>query len=347
MMRLHAVQARDVVLIVCQFGFVGSIVFGYLVTLLAGARAVLLARWSPERALELIASHRVSYTLMMPTHITDTLASPQLAHTDCSSLTRGVLAGINRELRERAAASLCARPFPMFGMSECAGQTTCGIDDGIEQWAATDGRPLAGAEVLILDDEGRPVPAGVAGHVLVRGPSRCLGYYGAPELTRAALTDDGYFRTGDLGVLDADGCFSFGTRARDVIRRGGVTIVPAEIEDQLARHPLVRHASIVAVPDERLGERACACIVPQGTELPGLDALNAFLAEQGVPAYLRPEFIVAFDDFPRTPSLKVKKAELQQAALRRLADAGTGPTAAAAGRGAPPANTPATSGPTA
>lgn len=318
MAALHAIGPQDVVLVVCQFGFIGSIVFGFLVTMLTGARAVLLARWKPERALELIARHRATYTLMMPTHIVDTLASPLLASTDCTSLRRGVLAGINLEQREHAARALCALPFPMFGMSECAGQTTCRMDDPRAKWTTTDGRPLPGAEVLILDDHGELAAAGVPGHVLVRGPSRCLGYYDAPDLTREALTPDGFFRTGDLGSLDADGYFTFGTRARDVIRRGGVTIVPTELEDQISRHPQVRHAAIVALPDDRLGERACACIVPRGAQVPDLETLNAFLGEQGVPAYLLPEFVVAFDEFPRTPSLKVKKAELVQWVQRRL-----------------------------
>ena len=318
MARLHAIDARDVLLVVCQFGFIGSIVFGFVVTLLVGARAVLLARWKPEHALELIARHRATYTLMMPTHVVDALGCPQLAATDCSSLRRGVLAGINSEQREQASRSLCALPLPMFGMSECAGQTTCCIEDPRTKWIATDGRPLAGAEVRIVDEGGRPVPPGVTGHVLVRGPSRCLGYYQAPALTQDALSEDGFFRTGDLGVLDVDGYFTFGTRARDVIRRGGVTIVPSELEDQLSRHPLVRHAAIVAVPDDRLGERACACIVPRGPQCPSLDALTAFLAAQGVPAYLLPESMMVFEEFPRTPSLKVKKVELVRLVLQRL-----------------------------
>jgi non-ribosomal peptide synthetase component E (peptide arylation enzyme) len=318
MAALHALNARDIVLVVCQFGFIGSIVFGFLVTMLTGACAVLLTRWKPERALELIVRHRATYTLMMPTHIVDVLASPMLSSTDCSSLRRGVLAGINREQREHAAQTLCALPFPMFGMSECAGLTTCSMDDSSEKWANTDGHPLPGAEMKILDDDGRVLPPGVAGHVLVRGPSRCLGYFNAPELTHDALTADGFFRTGDLGSLDEDGYFTFGTRARDVIRRGGVTIIPAELEDQLSRHPMVQHAAIVALPDARLGERACACIVLRGTQAPDLDALNAYLAAQGVPAYLLPEYVLVFEEFPRTASLKVKKAELVQLAQRCL-----------------------------
>jgi acyl-CoA synthetase (AMP-forming)/AMP-acid ligase II len=329
MAALHQVDATDVNLVACQFGFVGSVVFGFLVTLVTGAVGLLVGRWNPEQALQLIERHRVSYTLLMPTHIIDLLASPELPRTDCSSLRRGVLAGITREQRAQAARTLCARPFPMFGMSECAGQTTCAMGDAPEKCAATDGRPLPGAETLIVDEHDQAVPAGQPGHVLVRGPSRCLGYFGAPGLTSDAITSEGFFRTGDLGVLDQDGFFTFGSRARDVIRRGGVTIVPSEIEDRLCKNPLVQYAAIVGLPDDRLGERTCACIVPSGPERPTLEALNATLKQQGISQYLWPEFLVLFDEFPRTPSLKVKKAELLELALQRLAAANGAPAGAA------------------
>jgi non-ribosomal peptide synthetase component E (peptide arylation enzyme) len=327
MAALHRIDATDVVMVACQFGFVGSVLFGILVTLVTGARAVLVARWNPEQALQLIRRHRVSYTLLMPTHIVDLLASAQLPLTDCSSLRRGVLAGITPEQRARAAGRLCARPFPMFGMSECAGQTTCSMSDPPDKCASTDGRALPGAQMLIVDDQDQPLPAGTAGHVLVRGPSRCLGYFGAPGLTRDAITPEGFFRTGDLGVLDAEGYFTFRSRARDVIRRGGVTIVPSEIEERLTRNHLVRYAAIVGVPDDRLGERTCACVVPSSAGAPTLEQLNEALKAQGISQYLWPELLLLFDDFPRTPSLKIKKSELLALVMQRLAAAG-GPASA-------------------
>lgn len=315
---LHDIDASDVILVACQFGFVGSIVFGYLVTLVTGATAVLVGRWNPEQTLGLIERHRVSYSLLMPTHIIDLLASKQLARTDCSSFRRGVLAGITREQRAHAASTLCALPLPMFGMSECAGQTTCRIGDAPDKLALTDGQPLPGADILILDEAGAPVAAGVHGHVLVRGPSRCLGYFGAPEASREAITASGHFRTGDLGVLDDEGFFTFGTRARDVLRRGGVTIVPAEIEDRLRQSPQVHDAAVIGVPDDRLGERICACVIAKGADRPTLESLNAAFEAMGLAQYLRPEILLVFDEFPRTPSFKVKKVELRELALRRL-----------------------------
>jgi cyclohexanecarboxylate-CoA ligase len=318
---LHTIDASDTILIACQFGFIGSVVFGILLTLATGATGVLVGRWNADQALQLIPLHKVTYTLLMPTHIIDLLTAPLLEQTDCSSLRRGILAGITSEQRARATTLLCALPFPMFGMSECAGQTTCSAGDDADKRATTDGKPLAGAETRIVDDDGEPVPPGTKGHVMVRGPSRFLGYFAAPDLTREVLNDDGFFRTGDLGVVDHSGFFTFGSRARDVIRRGGVTIVPSEIEEGLRKHPMVRDAAIIGVPDERLGERSCVCIIAKATPAPTLESLNDELGKLGISQYLWPEFLLLFDEFPRTPSLKVKKFELRQVVLTRLEQA--------------------------
>jgi cyclohexanecarboxylate-CoA ligase len=317
--KLHAIDEHDKIMLACQFGFVGSVIFGILVSLVKGATAVVVGRWSAEHGLALIERHRVTYSLFMPTHVIDVLASPALAKTDCSSFRRAILAGITPQQRAEAASHLCAQPFAMFGMSECAGQTTCNERDPADKRASTDGHSLPGAETIIVDDNDQPLPAGSVGHVLVRGPSRCLGYFAAPELTAGAINADGYFRTGDLGVVDADGYFTFGSRARDVLRRGGITLVPAEIEEKLLKDPSVREASVIGLPDPRLGERACACIIPTTGYAPTLEELNAGLQRQGVAQYLWPEMLFLFEDLPRTVSLKVKKAELRELVLAKLA----------------------------
>jgi acyl-CoA synthetase (AMP-forming)/AMP-acid ligase II len=314
----HAVDSEDKVLVACQFGFVGSAVLGLLLTLTSGATGVIVGRWSAEHALDLIERHRASYSLFMPTHVIDLLSSPRLPLTDCSSLRRAILAGITPEQRRTAAAHLCAQPLPMFGMSEAPGQTTCTVDGDADARAGTDGRAITGADVLIVDDSGQPAPPGETGNVLVRGPSRCLGYFAAPELSREAIDAAGYFRTGDLGQVDARGYFTFGSRARDVIRRGGVTIVPSEIEEALRKQVSVRDAAVIGLPDARLGERICACVVVDG-EPPTLESVNAALTRQGLAQYLRPEVLLVFDELPRTASLKVRKADLRDLALRRLA----------------------------
>jgi len=158
---------------------------------------------------------------------------------------------------------------------------------------------------------------------VVNGPSRFLGFLGNDELTRESLTGWGGYRTGDLGYLDADGHLVYVGRSKDIIRRGGVTVVPAELEPVLLRHPAIRDVAVVPLPDERLGERACAALVLEpGAQAPTLADLQAFLEDAGVAKYTWPEAVEVFPDFPRTPSLKVVKREVVDQILERSVPAG-------------------------
>ena len=159
------------------------------------------------------------------------------------------------------------------------------------------------------------------GDVVVNGPSRFLGFLGNDELTRESLTSWGGYRTGDLGYLDEDGHLVYVGRSKDIIRRGGVTVVPAELEPVLIRHPAVHEAAVVPLPDERLGERACAAIILKaGERAPTLAELQEFLEREGVAKYMWPESIEVFDDFPRTPSLKPVKREVVGQIIARAND---------------------------
>jgi non-ribosomal peptide synthetase component E (peptide arylation enzyme) len=147
--------------------------------------------------------------------------------------------------------------------------------------------------------------------VVVNGPSRFLCFLGNDDLTRDSLTGWGGYRTGDLGYLDEDGHLVYVGRSKDIIRRGGVTVVPAELEAVLLRHPAVHDVAVVPLPDERLEERACAALVLKpGQRAPTLAELQEFLDHEGVAKYTWPEFVEIFDEFPRTPSLKVVKGDV-------------------------------------
>jgi non-ribosomal peptide synthetase component E (peptide arylation enzyme) len=175
----------------------------------------------------------------------------------------------------------------------------------------TEGRPYDGTEIRILGAGGAPLPAGEVGDVVVNGPSRFLGFLGNDELTRESLTEWGGYRTGDLGYLDEDGHLVYVGRSKDIIRRGGVTVLPAELEPVLLRHPAIHEVAVVPLPDERLGERACAAVILEpGAPVPTLADLQEFLEQEGVAKYTWPESIEIFDDFPRTASLKVVKRDV-------------------------------------
>lgn len=316
--RHQSIEVADVSLVVTAFGFIGSSVLGSYLTYLVGCCTVLQRSWNPEEALALIERHGVTHFLLMPTHAADLLACPRLEQTDCSSVSHGVVAGIKESQRLMARQHLCARPYPMYGMSESPAHVTGGTLDDLDQLRTTEGKPLPGTELLICDDEDRPLPAGTHGNILVRGPNRFLGYYRNESLNRASLTPDGYFRTGDVGFVDADGFVTFVTRSKEIIRRGGVTITPADVEAAVRPHPRIADVAVIGLPDSRLGERTCACVIARdGGEL-SLQELTDFLQAKGFARYLWPESVVMCESFPRTPSLKVQKNELRKRVLARL-----------------------------
>ena len=310
----------DVHLVVCEFGFVGSLVFGYLAILLSGATGVVLPRWDADEALRLIEDHRCTYVLYMPTHGADILRAGRESTRDGSSLRVLVAPGLTRERRIAMHEVFGRAPIADYGLSEVPGHVTHRLSESWEKVITTEGIPFPGTDVQILDERDQPVRAGQTGAIVVNGPSRFLGFYGNDELTRASFTAAGGYRTGDVGHLDADGQLVYGGRSKDIIRRGGVTLVPGEIEAVLLRHPAIREVAIVPLPDERLGERACAAVIVEpGAEAPSLTELQEFLGAEGVSKYSWPESIERFDEFPRTPSLKVVKREIVKAILERAA----------------------------
>jgi acyl-coenzyme A synthetase/AMP-(fatty) acid ligase len=312
--------SEDCMLVLTEFGFVGGLVFGYLPAALAGATAVLLPRWDAAEAVRLIERHRCSYTLLMPTHGADLLYCEQADDHDLSSLRVLVSAGMSQERRVAMRDRFGLPPLGDYGLSEVPGNCSPAPGDPWEKILTTDGRPFDGTEVRVLDANDQPVTPGAPGNVVINGPSRFLGFLRNESLTRTSLTDWGGYRTGDIGTLDADGYFTFVGRDKDIIRRGGVTIVPTEVELVLLRHPAIREVALVGVDDERLGERACAAVILQpDAEPPTLEQLHEFLADAGIAKYSWPEYLELFDDFPRTPSLKAVKRGIRTEVAARVA----------------------------
>ena len=311
-------SGEDVYLVVCEFGFVGGLVFGYFPVLLTGGTGVLVNRWKPEDALRLIEEHRCSYVLLMPTHAADTLVAAQATTRDLSSMRVLAAPGLTPERRLAMQDAFGIPPLADYGLSEVPGHAAHALQEPEAKMLTTEGRPYDGTEIRIVDRNGAPLPAGQVGDVVVNGPSRFLFFLGNDELTRNSLTSWGGYHTGDLGYLDDDGHLVYVGRSKDIIRRGGVTVVPAELEPVLTRHPAIHEAAVVPLPDERLGERACAALIlSTGERAPTLAELQEFLEREGVAKYMWPESIEVFDEFPRTPSLKVVKRELVQRIVSR------------------------------
>jgi non-ribosomal peptide synthetase component E (peptide arylation enzyme) len=256
----------------------------------------------------------------MPTHSADLIKAKSQSSRELPSMRVLAAPGLTHERRVAMRHAFGVPPLGDYGLSEVPGHAAHGLHEPDDKIFVTEGRPYDGTEIRILDEHERPVAPLTIGSVIVNGPSRFLGFLHNDELTRDSLTDWGGYRTGDLGYLDEDGQFVYVGRSKDIIRRGGVTIVPAEIEPVIMRHPHVHEVAVVPLPDERLGERGCAAMIPvEGKPAPTLEELQLFLDQEGVAKYTWPESVEVFDEFPRTPSLKVVKRDLVTRILERRA----------------------------
>ena len=313
-----AFSERDVILMSSTLGHQTGYLYGYCLTALLGATAVWLDVWNPAEAARLIEAERVTFTMGATPFLQDLtyVGAPR----DLSSLRLFVSAGasIPRPLVRDARARLGCAISAGWGMTENGLATCNGLADPEDKIVGTDGLPLPGVELRVVDPGGRDCPAGSEGDLLVRGPSQFVGYFKRPEFTREAHTADGWFKTGDRAVLDAEGYVAITGRSKDVIIRGGENIPVAEVENALFSHPKVAAVAVVAMPDPRLQERACAFVIPKPGETVTLADLIAHLDAKQMARTKYPERIEIVREFPMTPSGKVQKYRLREVVKERI-----------------------------
>jgi len=295
--------------------------WGYLTlvqSVLAGAKAVLLERFHPAAAVDLIERERVTYIPTAPASLTAILQEPDLSRRNLSSLKYVVSGGASapvetiREWRRAAPGEL----LELLGMLETGYQTYTRPGDDPELVAGSVGRAASHMGLRLIDGEGREVPPGVEGEICSDGPSVHLGYHNNPAANSDAFLPDGWFRSGDLGMIDPGGNLRIVGRLKEMINRGGKKFFPREIEEILYTHPKVLYAAIVGIPDQRLGERNCLCLVPKPGAPPTLDELVAFLGDS-VATYKLPERLELFENFPFTPTGKIQRHMLVRAVADR------------------------------
>jgi acyl-CoA synthetase (AMP-forming)/AMP-acid ligase II len=300
--------------------------WGYLTlvqSVLAGARAVLLDRFRPAAALDLIERERVTYIPTAPASLTTILQEPDLSRRDLSSLKIVVSGGASAPV-ETIRAWRRAAPgafIELLGMLETGYQAYTRATDDPEQVVGSVGRPASHMGLRLVDADGREVARGAEGDICCDGPSVHLGYHNNPAANAEAFLPDGWFRSGDLGMIDADGNLRIIGRLKEMINRGGKKFFPREIEEILYTHPQVLYAAIVGIPDPRLGERNCLCLVPRPGTTPTLASLVAFLGDS-VAIYKLPERLELFTQFPFTPTGKIQRHALVREVAARTSAAG-------------------------
>ncbi len=308
----------DLVLMASPMAHQTGFMYGLMMPIMLKSSAVILDVWEPSKAIDLIQSEGATFTMASTPFLTDLARTVQSSNTKVPTLKTFLCAGapIPGPLVEQARSVLGTKIVSAWGMTENGAVTLIKLDDPDERAFTTDGVPLAGVELKVVNESGEELPIGEAGRLLVRSCSNFGGY-----LKRAHLngTDaNGWFDTGDLAKMDQQGYVRITGRSKDVIIRGGENIPVVEMESLLYKHPAISLAAIVAYPDERLGERACAVVVLKPGQHFEFEEMVRYLKEQKVAIQYIPEKLIIQEAMPSTPSGKIQKFKLRESLKESL-----------------------------
>ncbi|HVV07973.1 AMP-binding protein [Amycolatopsis sp.] len=304
-----------------------GLVTSILLPLMHGAASHVMEVWEPKAGLEHIRRFGCTVAVTATTFLQMLMDVYEPAEHDASTLRLWVAAGapIPAAFVEQAAALLPrCRVLSLYGRTENVTTSMCTVEDDPARSLTSDGRVLPGSSVKIVDEAGNEVPRGQEGDIAYRGPMHMLEYIGNPAETQALFTPEGYSRSGDLGVMDADGYLRVTGRLKDIVIRGGMNISVRQVEDLLTGHPAVAAAAVVGMPDRRLGERICLYLVPRpGHEHLTLDDIKDFLLGQGLAIQKMPERLEIVSELPMTATGKIQKHRLRADIAEKLKVTGT------------------------
>ncbi|GAC84646.1 putative fatty-acid--CoA ligase [Gordonia paraffinivorans NBRC 108238] len=305
-----------------------GLVTSVLIPMLAGAATHFMAEWNPAQALVDIEKFGCTAAVTATTFLQTLMAAAdEHPEADLSSLRVWTCAGspIPAAVVENATAKLPGtRVLSLYGRSENLSTTTCTIEDSPERSITSDGAALPGAEVKIVGEDGAEVPRGSEGDIAFRGPSHMIRYLNRPVDTDELYTPDGFSRSGDLGVMDADGFVRVTGRTKDIVIRGGMNISVREVEDKLASHPDLSAIAVVGMPDANLGEKVCLYAVPKaGHKAPTVEELRTYLTERGVAIQKTPERVIVIEELPMTATGKIQKHVLRKQVADELGQVAT------------------------
>jgi long-chain acyl-CoA synthetase len=283
----------------------------------AGLKLVIMYKWDPERALELIEREQVTNFVGVPTQSWDLLESPRFADFDTSSLRSvgGGGAPAPPELVKRVASSFAkGGPSIGYGMTEtnAYGPGNNGAD--YTSHPTSTGRSTPILEIDVRDAENRSVPVGERGEIWFKGPNLIRGYWNRPEATAETIVD-GWLRSGDIGRIDEDDFVYVEDRAKDMVLRGGENVYCAEVEAAIYEHPGVYEAAVFGIPHERLGEEVAAVVFPRAGHEVTVEQLQAHVAERLASFKVPSRILLSTSPLPRNPAGKILKRDLRESLL--------------------------------
>ncbi|EPA3613265.1 medium-chain fatty-acid--CoA ligase [Escherichia coli] len=311
---------QDVFMMPAPLGHATGFLHGVTAPFLIGARSVLLDIFTPDACLALLEQQRCTCMLGATPFVYDLLNVLEKQPADLSALRFFLCGGttipkkVARECQQRG-----IKLLSVYGSTESSPHAVVNLDDPLSRFMHTDGYAAAGVEIKVVDDARKTLPPGCEGEEASRGPNVFMGYFDEPELTARALDEEGWYYSGDLCRMDEAGYIKITGRKKDIIVRGGENISRREVEDILLQHPKIHDACVVAMSDERLGERSCAYVVLKAPHHSlSLEEVVAFFSRKRVAKYKYPEHIVVIEKLPRTTSGKIQKFLLRKDIMRRL-----------------------------
>ncbi|EQC3608999.1 medium-chain fatty-acid--CoA ligase [Escherichia coli] len=311
---------QDVFMMPAPLGHATGFLHGVTAPFLIGARSVLLDIFTPAACLALLEQQRCTCMLGATPFVYDLLNLLEKQPADLSALRFFLCGGttipkkVARECQQRG-----IKLLSVYGSTESSPHAVVNLDDPLSRFMHTDGYAAAGVEIKVVDDARKTLPPGYEGEEASRGPNVFMGYFDEPELTARTLDEEGWYYSGDLCRMDEAGYIKITGRKKDIIVRGGENISSREVEDILLQHPKIHDACVVAMPDERLGERSCAYVVLKAPHHSlSLEEVVAFFSRKRVAKYKYPEHIVVIEKLPRTVSGKIQKFLLRKDIMRRL-----------------------------
>jgi acyl-CoA synthetase (AMP-forming)/AMP-acid ligase II len=317
-----ALRPDDVCLILYPFfGASGNITM--TASLSHGCTLVIMDIFKGDEVLKLIEKEKVTTLWGVSTHLIGILNTPDIDKYDVRSLRLVYSFGapVSFETAKMVEEKFNCKILMIWGTSECIDHTSTLFTDIPEVLYGTVGRPVPYQEVGVIDQDGREVSAGEAGELVTRGPNNFVGYFKNEELNKRVIDSGGWFHTGDAGIRDEFGNIRIIGRITDMILRGGQNIYPREVEELLFKHPKIKDAAIVAMPDQTHGEKACAYVVLKGGESLSFEEIIAFLKGK-IATYKFPERLEIVDKFPMTDAGKIQKVKLREDITRKLKQEG-------------------------
>jgi long-chain acyl-CoA synthetase len=288
-----------------------------------GATVTMIPRFDPDKALSILERDRVTIFQGVPTMYNGMLHSDAADSTDTSSLRLCMSGGaaMPAELMRAFEEKFGCIILEGYGLSETSPVASFNHPDR-DRKPGSIGTPIEGVEMQVWDDQGNEVPQGEVGEIVIRGHNIMRGYWNRPDATDEAITDDGWFHSGDMARVDEDGYFFIVDRKKDLIIRGGYNVYPREVEEVLYEHPAVQEAAVIGVPDESLGEEVGAAVVLKKGAEATEDELRDYVKEQ-LAAYKYPRRVWFSDELPKGPTGKILKREIEAPAAARTGAQGS------------------------